>query len=112
MRVEKNIHEEYLKKQDEYRVYEDRKGVCGGYANLFKWFMMEADIEVEYIIGHIRDERNHYVELSSDKFTHAWNSIKLNGKWILIDTTWGSSYNISQSEFYFDIKPELSINTH
>jgi hypothetical protein len=113
MSVEKNIHEVYLKKQDEYRVYEDRKGVCGGYANLFTWFMQEADIGVEYISGHIRNEMNHYVELNSDdNYRHAWNAIKLNGKWMLIDTTWGTSNDVNQSEFYFDIKPELAINTH
>lgn len=113
MENNKNIHNEYLKKQDEYRVYEDRKGVCGGYANLFSWFMQDVDIEVEYITGHIRDERNHYVELhSDDSFRHAWNAIKINGKWILVDTTWGTSFDPVQSEFYFDIKPELAINTH
>ena len=113
MKVEKNIHKEYLKKQDEYRVYEDRKGVCAGYANLFSWFMQEADIQVENISGHIRDESNHYVELNSDDdFRHAWNAIKLNGKWILIDTTWGTSNEEAKSEFYFDIKPEHSIITH
>jgi hypothetical protein len=112
MDIEENIHEEYLKKQDEYRVYEDRKGICAGYANLFTWFMLEADIEVENISGHIRDERNHYVELHSDDFRHAWNAIKLNGEWKLVDTTWGTSNEDSESKFYFDIKPELAINTH
>ena len=42
MDIEENIHEEYLKKQDEYRVYEDRKGICAGYANLFTWFNLLA----------------------------------------------------------------------
>ena len=107
------INNEYLERQHAYSVYQNRKAVCGGYANLFKWFMEQIDIEVEYLTGHIRDERNHYVELDSDSnFSHAWNAIKLNGKWILVDTTWGTSYNVSQSEFYFDIKPELAINTH
>jgi len=104
---------EFAKKQDEYNVYENRKGVCAGYANLFKWFMNEIDIEAVVISGHIRDLRNHYVELESDdNFRHAWNAIKLNGKWILVDTTWGTSNDKETSEYYFDIKPELSIITH
>lgn len=111
--TQKNIYNEYLKKQDAYRVYEDRKGVCAGYANLYTWFMFEADIEVQKISGHIRDNENHYVELDSDDdFRHAWNAIKINNKWILVDTTWGSSNDPNQSEFYFDIKPEFAINTH
>lgn len=106
-------YDDYDKKQDEFRVYTDRKGVCGGYANLFKWFMREVDIEVEYIIGHIRDERNHYIELEKDDdFLHAWNAIKLNKQWILVDTTWGASGSSSEADFYFNIKPEWAIITH
>lgn len=106
-------NEEFSEKQDEYDVYENRKGVCAGYANLFKWFMNEIDVESVIISGHIRDLRNHYVELESDdNFRHAWNAIKLNDKWILIDTTWGTANDQETSEYYFDIKPEFSILTH
>ncbi|MFL0354765.1 transglutaminase domain-containing protein [Xanthomarina sp. GH4-25] len=99
--------------QDEYVVYENRKGICAGYANLFKWFMNEIDIEAVVVSGHIRDERNHYVELSSDdNYRHAWNSIKLNNKWLLVDSTWGTSDDISVSDFYFDIDPNIAIISH
>lgn len=73
--------------------------------------MNEIDIEAVVITGHIRDERNHFVELSSDNFRHAWNAIKLNNKWILVDSTWGTSDDASTSEFYFDTKPEFAIIT-
>lgn len=104
--------EEYSNRQDEYEVYKNKKGVCAGYSNLFKWFMNEVEIEVVTISGHIRDERNHFIALNDKDFKHAWNAIKLNGKWILIDTTWGTSNNKETSEFYFDIKPEYLIITH
>lgn len=106
-------NKKFARSQDEYQVYERRKGVCAGYANLFKWFMEEMDIEAVVISGHIRDQRNHYVELSSDdNYRHAWNAIKLNGEWMLIDTTWGTSENTTTSKFYFDIKPEFAIISH
>ncbi len=105
--------EEFWKRQEESIVYKNRKGVCAGYANLYKWFLDWADIETVVITGHIRDLRNHYVELETDdSFRHAWNAIKLNDRWILIDTTWGTSKEEEYSEFYFDIKPEHSIITH
>ncbi len=104
--------EEYSNRQNEYEVYKNRKGVCAGYSNLFKWFMDEIEIEAVKISGHIRDERNHFVELNEKDFRHAWNAIKLNGEWILIDTTWGTSNQKETSEFYFDIKPEFAIITH
>ena len=106
-------NDEFIRIQDVNTVYGNRKGVCAGYANLFKWFMIEVDIEVVVISGHIRDERNPYVELKSDdNFRHAWNAIKLNNEWILIDSTWGAIQETETLEFYFDIKPEISIITH
>ncbi|WAC03729.1 hypothetical protein N7U66_10035 [Lacinutrix neustonica] len=104
--------EDYNKRQDEFEVYKNRKGVCAGYAKLYQWFLDWVDIETVVIPGHIRDARNHYVELSEKDFSHAWNAIKLNNKWLLVDTTWGTSNEESQSEFYFDIKPEYLIITH
>ena len=106
-------NEDFWKSQDESVVYNNRKGVCAGYANLYKWFLDWVDIETIVISGHIRDLRNYYVELETDdSFRHAWNAIKLNDKWILVDTTWGTSNDQETSEYYFDIKPELFIITH
>jgi len=104
--------EEYGNRQKPYEVYNNRKGVCAGYAELFKWFLDWGDIETVVISGHIRDERNHYVELSEKNFRHAWNAIKINNKWLLVDSTWGTTNDKSQSEFYFDIKPEFLIISH
>ncbi len=104
--------EEYSNRQDKFEVYKNRKGVCAGYAKLYQWFLDWVEIETVVISGHIRDERNHYVELSEKEFRHAWNAIKINNKWLLVDSTWGTSNEESQSEFYFDIKPEHLIITH
>ena len=94
-------------------VFKNKKGVCAGYANLFKWFMLDVGIEVEVIHGHIRDERNHYIELAlDDNYRHAWNAIKINKKWLLIDSTWGTSNNSDVSDYYFDINPKRAIITH
>lgn len=105
-------HDEYLKTQNHYEVFDSKKAICAGYANLYEWFMFEVEIEVEIISGHIRDERNHYVDLSSTEFLHGWNAIKIDNKWLLVDSTWGATNDLSQSEFYFDIKPEWAILTH
>lgn len=94
-------------------IFEKKKAVCYGYSKLYEWFMTELGIESTIITGFIRDERNHYVELESDlDYSHAWNAIKLNGKWILVDTTWGTSLNAEISDFYFDMAPERAIITH
>ena len=106
-------NEDFWKSQEESVVYNNRKGVCAGYSKLYQWFLDWVDIEAVVISGHIRDYSNHYVELENDDdFRHAWNAIKLNGKWILVDTTWGNSNDSNQSEYYFDINPEWLIITH
>ena len=106
-------NEEFNNLQSIENVFETRKGVCAGYAQLYKWFMNQMGIEVYVVTGYIRDERNHYVELElDDNSRHAWNVIKLDGTWIILDSTWGTSQDSTVSNFYFDMKPELAIITH
>ncbi len=95
------------------QVFEKRIGVCSGYSNLYKWFLDELEIENVIVSGHIRDETNHFIELDLDfDYGHSWNIIKLNGKWMIVDTTWGTSSNSMISDFYFDVSPERAIITH
>lgn len=106
-------NKEFWNNQDELVVYESKKAVCAGYAKLYKWFLDWVEIETVVISGHIRDTRNHYIELEKDdNFSHAWNAIKIEGKWMLVDTTWGNSNDPSQSEYYFNINPKWLIITH
>ena len=108
-----DLNKEYSYNYDPELVFKKKKAICYGYSLLYQWFMFELGIESTIISGHIRNERNHYVELTKDdNYRHAWNAIKINGKWILVDTTWGTSLNSSISDFYFDMKPERAIITH
>ncbi len=95
------------------QIFGKKMAVCYGYSKLFEWFMTKLGIESTIVSGFIRDERNHYVELESDyDYSHAWNAIKLNGKWKLVDTTWGTSLNKEVADFYFDMPPERAIISH
>jgi len=95
------------------QIFVKKMAVCYGYSKLYEWFMNKLGIESTIISGFIRDERNHYVELDSDsEFSHAWNAIKLNGKWRLVDSTWGTSLNEGVADFYFDMPPERAIISH
>ncbi len=105
--------EEYRKRQKEFEVYKNRKGVCAGYANLFDWFMFWVDIDSAIISGHIRDKRNHYIELElDDDHRHAWNAIEINEKWLLVDSTWGTSLDHETADYYFNVEPQRAIITH
>jgi uncharacterized repeat protein (TIGR02543 family) len=57
-----------------YGVFVNHMAVCQGYALAFKYLMNEFDIEC-YVV-------------TSDIINHAWNIVKLNGKYYQLDATW------------------------
>lgn len=94
---------------DPESVFKNRKAICGGYANLFKELANLMKLECETISGHSR---------SFDDQGHAWNSIKIENKWFLIDSTWGAGvkiknkWNFNFDCFYFLTNPNQLINSH
>jgi transglutaminase/protease-like cytokinesis protein 3 len=72
-------------------VIKRKKGICDGYARLFKTMCDYERIPCVLITGYA----DWQVELnSSSKYTenHAWNAVYINKKWKLIDVTWASGY--------------------
>ena len=53
-----------------------KKAICGGYTKGFEYLLLRMGIE------------NIWVEGQAGGY-HAWNHVKVNGKWYLADTTWG-----------------------
>ena len=70
-------------------VLERRIGICDGYARLFKAMCDAANIEAVCIEGYARRERGIGLEFESN---HAWNAVRINGIWRLLDATWASGY--------------------
>lgn len=64
-----------------YGALVSRKCVCEGYAKAFQYLMNEIGIENVIVIGTGTNSNN-------QTENHAWNYVKLNGKWYAIDTTW------------------------
>lgn len=58
-------------------VFQDRQGDCAGIASAFYVLCKAKNIPVRYVIGW------------DGKYCHAWNRVKLNGKWYWIDATAG-----------------------
>jgi hypothetical protein len=72
-------------------VLRQRRGICDGYATLFEKLAREAGMEVVTIKGYAKAYG--YIPGSRfDRPNHAWNAIKINGQWRLIDATWGAGY--------------------
>lgn len=63
-------------------VYKTKKAVCAGYASLFQAMCEEAKIKCLYITG----------EAKPSGIRHAWNMVKLDGSWYVMDVTWAAGY--------------------
>jgi hypothetical protein len=94
-------------------VLQRRQAVCSGYANLYQALGKQVGLEVEVVNGRT----NSPVGVGNDG-GHAWNAVKLDGGWVLVDATWGAGY-ISGDSFYrsycdefFQADPRELIQTH
>lgn len=91
----RNIHRPRTAQQ----VFIDRMAVCDGYAALFSEMARIAGLEVETIVGHSKRfdaEKGWIVNAEPD---HAWNAVKIDGQWRLLDVTWGSGYIDEHNQF-------------
>ena len=57
-----------------------QKGVCGGYAYMYRDLCKAAGLNCEVVIGQ--------AYFQGKNRGHAWNGVKLNGKWYHVDVCW------------------------
>lgn len=70
-------------------VVKRKKAVCGGYAALLKYMCDLFQIECEVVSGRARGfDRDVYMQQAKLIDNHAWNIVKINGTWRLLDPTW------------------------
>ena len=67
----------------------DRKSTCDGYTNLFDDLAREMGLESSRIVGYAKGF-DYTPGKPLAKPNHSWNAVKLEGKWNLIDATWGA----------------------
>jgi len=68
-------------------ILQRRSAVCEGFARLFVSMCQSVDIESRMIKGFVHEEG------ATFEFpNHAWNSVLIDGKWRLLDVTWGGLY--------------------
>ena len=102
-------------------ILKSRKAVCAGYAALIQFGCDVMNVECKTILGvargHVKDI---FIHPDSLKTNHAWNAVRLNGEWKLIDATWASGYSdIAYQKFskkrkdaYFFMRPACFIYDH
>jgi len=100
-------------------VLQNRTAVCEGFSGLFKSLGREAGLEIETIGGYAKGYDSSVGERFSGPPNHAWNAVRINGTWRLMDATWGSGYMDENGRylrsfngFFFFTPPEKLIYTH
>ncbi|MEM0994290.1 MAG: transglutaminase domain-containing protein, partial [Bacteroidota bacterium] len=93
------------------------KAVCWGYANLLKAMTATVGIESSVISGYARTRLTD--PLNFVESNHAWNAVRIAGKWYLLDVTWDSGLQSGADDFrktyqrtYFLTEPEYFILNH
>ena len=65
--------------------------VCAGYSEVFYYLCGLLDVECETITGYGRGYgRSVFGVENPNKANHAWNKVRIDNNWYLIDTTWDS----------------------
>ncbi len=100
-------------------VLKKRSSVCGGYSNLFERLANLSGLEAVTIGGYSKGYGYSPGMKAAKTANHAWNAVKIDGKWHLIDCTWGAGkvgrdgeYKKEFDDHYFFTSPEKFIFDH
>uniref|UniRef100_A0A8C5K8L2 Kyphoscoliosis peptidase n=1 Tax=Jaculus jaculus TaxID=51337 RepID=A0A8C5K8L2_JACJA len=97
-----------------------KKTNCDGYAGLFERMCRIAGVQCMAVPGYSKGFGYKTGQSFSGEFDHAWNAVFLEGRWHLLDSTWGSGlvdtatskFTFLYNEFYFLTHPALFIEDH
>ncbi len=95
----------------------NKKAVCEGYAQTFKRISENIGIPCLFIDGYSKTEIND-IGKNPSQGNHAWNAVRINNKWHLIDATWGAGYMNGGkwikkfNDYYFFTDPDEFILSH
>jgi len=79
--------------EDPQKIINSEKAVCTGFSNLFVALCTRNNMDARIITGYAKGAGNR----KGDTFNapnHAWNSVKIDGKWYLLDISWASAYRM------------------
>jgi len=96
-----------------------KKAICLGFSTLFNELCLRSGIEAQIIKGITKLSTN---EINTTRHVkdHAWNVVKINEEWRLVDVTWSTGYEDMDTglwikrfnDFYFFTQPNAFLNSH
>ena len=101
------------------RTLKTRKAVCEGYASLIQDLCRRFGLEAEIIAGTSRNNAAQ-IGLLPDESDHAWNAVKIDGQWELLDVAWAAGsvdgasgkFRYAFTDAYFMPDPERFFMNH
>ncbi len=81
---------------------ESRRSVCQGYAELTAALIKSINIPCKVVSGHalgVSAGGRYWDQVDHNSSNHAWNKAYVDGKWIIMDTTWNSRNKYENSQF-------------
>ncbi|MBJ2174199.1 hypothetical protein JBL43_08120 [Aureibaculum sp. A20] len=100
-----------------HKTLETKKAICEGYAQTFKEVSEYLGIECKLIGGYAKGDVSD-INTIPEAENHAWNAVRIDEKWYLIDATWGAGYTYGNKwfsqfdDFYFFSDPDQFALTH
>ncbi|WP_397447398.1 transglutaminase domain-containing protein [Polaribacter sp. R77954] len=97
--------------------FRNKTGVCEEYAQSFKKICDLLHIEAAVIKGYVRNSAREIGKMPNTT-NHAWNAVKLNGKWIILDATWAAGFERNGkwirkfNNYFFDMPKDKIFKTH
>jgi transglutaminase/protease-like cytokinesis protein 3 len=97
-------------------VLNTRSTICSGYANLYQQLAQYMGLKSLIITGYAKGIN--YIVGKDNQVNHAWNGVKIDGNWYLVDTTWGAGtvnnnvFSALFNPYYFAPKPQEFIYSH
>ena len=108
----------------DWDIVKSRKAVCLGFATLMASLCRSIDIPCNVVSGYALGVGNDTAwtdtSIATDEQNHAWNEVYVDGRWMIVDTTWDCANKIENGEMnkgevshlYFDANLQFFSNNH
>jgi len=117
--AEKIAKQKQFKEALALKTLKTKKGVCEGYSTLYVVLAEKAGLEAVMVPGTSKSHPTH-IGKAPGASDHAWNAVKINGEWKLLDTTWGAgvvtgekpAFTFKFNDGYFFADPDVFFLNH
>jgi transglutaminase/protease-like cytokinesis protein 3 len=117
--AEKQKQIELIKEKTWQKAFDSQKAVCEGFTLLYQRLASLVDLKSQVIRG---DSKQSLADIGRKQLlsNHSWNAVWVDGRWILVDVTWGQGYYDSNrkvmvnhfNSVYFDTDPKYFFAKH